>query len=69
MFSNSVRSALIRQIKLKKQAGQVKHIKNVPAPVGEINDSTAWRQHVLLGLSEFLVVVGQWLKSPNQLSF
>ena len=69
MFSNSISFALIQQMELKKQADQETHSKNVPVFVPEINNSTAWSQYLLLGLSKILVVIGQWLRSPQQLSF
>ncbi len=69
MFSNSVQLDQIRQIEFKQHTDQVAHNKNVPTPAGEKDDSTTWRQYLILGLSKILVVAGQWLKSPNQLSF
>ena len=72
MFLDSVRKSLIHQKELKKQtdqACQVAHSKNVSVPILENNNSTTWRQYLLLGLSKILVASGQWLRSPNQLSF
>jgi len=69
MFTHSVRLALIRQIELHERADQGTQFGNVPVPAQEKNIPTSWGQYLLLGLSEILIVVGQWLKSGHQLSF
>jgi hypothetical protein len=69
MFTHSVRFALIQQIESHEQADQGTQLGNVPVLAREKNTPTSWGQFLLLGLSEILIVVGQWLKSGQQLSF